>query len=81
MIDYLYTLYVLVGILSLYVLYRIVVFYLFGMNATIFRKSLDNKIQKNKERIKELRKLRDELKGEKKWKENTREEKLITIDR
>tara|TARA_R100000005_G_C4814884_1_gene99326 strand:- start:226 stop:426 length:201 start_codon:yes stop_codon:yes gene_type:complete len=66
MIDYLYTLYVLVGILSLYVLYRIVVFYLFGMNATIFRKSLDNKIQKNKERIKELRKLRDELKGEKK---------------
>jgi len=54
------------GMLSLYVLYRIVVFYLFGMNATIFGKSLDNKIQKNKKRIKELRKLRDELRGEKK---------------
>jgi len=66
MIDYLYTLYLLMGILSLYVLYRIVVFYLFGMNATIFGKSLDNKIQKNKKRIKELRKLRDELRGEKK---------------
>jgi len=66
MIDYLYTLYVLVGMLSLYVLYKIVVFYLFGMNATIFRKSLDNKIRKNKKKIQELRKLRDELKGEKK---------------
>ena len=66
MIDYLYTLYLLMGMLSLYVLYRIVVFYLFGMNETIFGKSLDNKIQKNKKRIKELRKLRDELRGEKK---------------